>query len=251
MTSPRQPDAWHGGRIPHDDPTREAARTQVYWSWLDSQPVRPTDARVLAQDGALTWIALISSDQADFEASHMRHSIGHSFGKYSAMGRLYSLRAPGGAPVATVLEVSGRIVHAREHHNARLGVEAQSCLERFAGRMGFEILQDKLPFDVRPDNAMPNTELRLCQREGLQAKAVAQLVLPGVLDAEEAEVLAQRLGGNCLDLEGAGLRSLVGLSGAEVEIIALVAADEIPGDGAPDLSSLIRRIDAGDPALGC
>ena len=145
-------------------------------------------------------------------------------------GRLYSLRAPDGSLAATALRSSGQVVHAREHHNARLGPEAQWHFEDFAGRIGSEIVPD---------------ELRFCRCEGLPAKSVSRLVLHGGFGPEEACQFAEALDGRRNDLDKVGIAPLVELDALEVEIVALVSTAESLCEGAPDLDTTMVEREGG------
>jgi hypothetical protein len=241
-------DGWNGGRRPLEDDAAEAARTAAYWDWLASAAVGD-DAPVVAWAGlGWRWARLTTPAQADYEARHMRHSIGHSWDKYSSFGELYSLRGPDDLPEATVLVSGGRVVHAREHENARLSPPNAAALESLAARMGWEIVPEPTPFDVLRDDGSPNTRLRYLHR-GRDGKAFGEAVFAGRLDAAQMEDLFRCLGGGFSPAD-AGLRDLradpADDAPHEVLSVKFVAA---PPTEATDAAGLHGRL-CGRPAPG-
>lgn len=195
-----------GGRMPLADPEAEAARTALYWAWLEQhQSDRRHAGRTVHEFADGGHVALLSEAQeADHEAARMRHSIGHSWTKYSAMGAIYGLRSASGESQATLLVIPprpgldpegsrGTVVHAREHRNARLSPANQMRLEDFAAVMRFEIRPDRLPFEVLGEPDAPNTRLEYLFREASGEKRFGLAVFAGRLDEGQIEDLASGL----------------------------------------------------------
>lgn len=163
MTSPRP-------RVPLEDKAAETLRKESYWAEVDAKIWAPAERQPVAAS-TLTHdlIEINTVEEADFEAFHMRHSIGHSWDHYSKMGEIYSIRNAAGFPLATLLVAAGMVVHARQAHNARLSPDLASVLENFAERFDWTVVPDRLPFDYFPlkaPAAMAGTTVTLIEREG-------------------------------------------------------------------------------------
>jgi hypothetical protein len=199
-------------RRPLQDADSEALRTDGYWdgywAWLDATRIVGDSASAVLDDaeGAGRWCRLRDSADADYEAFHMRHSIGHSWDKYATFGDVFSLRSANGIPAATVLVASGAAVHAREQDNARLSPANAAALARFAEAAGFVVRPDDLPFDVLWDEAAPNLRFRYVSRDAENRKEFGDVVLEGRLSREEVEGMARTL-----SRQGTFVPSAVGL----------------------------------------
>lgn len=189
-----RPPGWNDARSPLQDPAAEADRTAAYWAWIDDAEVQGATPPVATASNGGHWAQLLSADDADFEAAHMRHSIGHSWAKYSTMGEIYSLRSPQGIPEATVLVAGGVVIHAREHRNARLSSENMRALEDFATESGWAIKPDTLPFDVLQDEQAPNTKFVYLLRGGGNAKLFSEAVVAGHLTDRQIASMAEAMG---------------------------------------------------------
>ena len=163
----------------------------------------------------------------------MRHSIGHSWDKYSALGDIYSLRSGDDAPEATVLVADGVVVHAREHRNARLSPENMTHLLDFCSLKGFKHKPDALPFDFHENEGCPNTMLRALQRPPRGGKEFHEVVFPGRVTQEQVEELVR-----ALDIEmtvPAG--SCLSESYGDIELILLRHVDA-PADQSRDVDEV-------------
>jgi hypothetical protein len=140
------PRTWPEGRRPLADEARDAERRERYWSWNEATGPRPgpdSAPRVAAAPDGRAWHRLGDPLQADFEASHMRHSIGYNWDHYSAMGEILSLRSEG-LPEATVLVADGTVVHARRRENAPLLPADLAAVRALAGTWGWAVLDPDL-----------------------------------------------------------------------------------------------------------
>jgi hypothetical protein len=217
-------------RQPLSDWTSESARTQAYWSWLEAKAasVRDGSLDVAHAFGGGRWVRLSSAGDADYEAKHIRHSIGHSWDRYSKIGEIYSLRDEDNLPLATVLvqDVAGAkvVVHAREHENARLSVANMAALEAFAESRDYRISQEPLPFDFFDDDG-PSTAVKYFHRAPDGAKTFSTVVLGGRLTRQQATQMAATLAdGRLFDPRRVGLASLrhgTGHDPADHEIVTV------------------------------
>ena len=133
---------WDEDRRPLPDETDDALRRARYWEWSGRfGPELGPDAapRVAAAPDGRAWHRLGDPDQADFEAFHMRHSIGYNWAHYSGMGEILSLRADG-IPQATILVADGTVVHARRRENAPLEPADLAALDALAAERGWSVL---------------------------------------------------------------------------------------------------------------
>lgn len=188
---------WTGPRTPYADPVEEAARTEAYWAWLDAQETFQECAFVGdAEHGKGTWRQLTTADQADYEAREMRHSIGHSWDKYSAMGEIYSYRNMIDVPQMTVMVINNVVVHAREHQNTRLSVNNLVTLMMAAHEKGWAVKPDRFRmeamFDASPEAV--NTQLVCVQRDDNNAKTFFTTVLTGTFSEADAQALHDAFG---------------------------------------------------------
>lgn len=223
---------WTGGREPLANPDAESARVVAYWAWLQGAEVRPGAARAVPATNGGHWVALDSPADADFEARHMRHSIGHSWDKYSSLGHVISLRDIHGKPQATILVAGDVVVHAREQENARLSVDNMRALNAFAAVRGLTVKDDTLPFDSWDGDA-PNTELRFLHRSHDNHKEFARVVFEGRLTTTEIMEIANSSSGRSILPEPLGLPDLRGGNTADLE----TAWHEIQAIGATALPS--------------
>jgi len=186
---------WTQGRSPLEDPAAEDARVDAYWQWLEVSTGRDphADFAGYAIHAPLLWRKIETPAQADHEAWHMRHSIGHSWDKYSALGDIYSLRREGDTPEATVLVVEGLVVHAREHRNARLSPDNKTHLLDFCRLKGFEFKPDPLPFDFHQNDGCSNTMLRALRRQADGSKDFHEVVFSGRATESQVEELVRAL----------------------------------------------------------
>lgn len=180
---------WPGARSPVSDMAGEEQRVSAYWRWLDGHFRADTEHQQRhALDGGWSWVSLDNEESADYEAMHMRHSIGHSWRKYSSMGDIFSLRDPTNNPQATALIDYGKaqIIHAREHHNARLSeanYERMVHLAHFRG-LGIApehhaVLGRDPAFECWASGTGPNTRVEYLSRDRDNRKVFAEAVFPG------------------------------------------------------------------------
>lgn len=230
---------WTQGRAPLQDPEAETARVDAYWQWLESSQKRDPQASFAgyAVHAPLLWRKIETAYQADHEAWHMRHSIGHSWDKYSALGDIYSLRSGDKAPEATVLVADGVVVHAREHRNARLSPENMTHLLDFCSLKGFEHKPDALPFDFHENEGCPNTMLRALRRPPGGGKEFHEVVFPGRATQGQVELLVEALqiemtvpAGSCLPESFGDLE------------LALVRHVDLPADQDRDVEELFNDL---------
>lgn len=184
-----------GTRVPLDDPEAEEIRKEAYWRRLDADGPPIDRARTIGEgaDG-WRWVVLADAADADFEAYHMRHSVGHSWGRYSAFGTIFGLRSPDGIPKATVLMAGNAAVHAREERNARLSPENEARLEAFAAAGGWTVRKDELPFEAF-DGPGANTLVRFLVRDVSNRKTHGVAVMPGRPGAGAVVRAASSVGG--------------------------------------------------------
>ena len=213
-------------RFPEDEPQAEHERVTAYWEWLENN-VSPDNSRPVFRIGNNTWKRLHTPEDADFEARHMRHSIGHSWDKYSAFGYIFSLRAADNTPQATILVRGNDVVHAREHCNARLSEESMSALRTFCFYAGFVIVPDEHPFEVWTGDE-ENTCITYMRRTS-HGKEFTSLVLPGGISEQEIHTMTSC--GSALftpadaGLPGEGVHELVSVGSTEKEADVGVSAD--------------------------
>lgn len=200
MTSASQITSWDHPRYPEEDNSVEEERTGIYWEWLDDQE-SPGDA--MAEFSTYIpeqpiWVRkLTDPEHADYEAAHMRHSIGHSWGKYSSAGEIYSLRTDDERPLATVMVSEGVVVHARGQFNTRLDAVAARALEQLCQLKGWSQHPDPLEFDhyidpyIGPDEE--NTLMRIARRGEQGEVTISEHVLEGSLDQDQASRLSDYL----------------------------------------------------------
>lgn len=218
---------WNGPRVPLSDEVDENERKAAYWAYLDAAAAEGAvvDSASHVADAAEGghWVRLVSAADADFEALHMRHSIGHSFGKYGAFGEIFSLRSADGLPQATVLFSGGEAVHAREHQNARLSDGNMAELAAFAASMGMTVRAEP-SFDLLAwDEAAANTRLDYLHRGPDGIKTFGSVVIAGRATEGMATDLAAALpGGRRFLPEAVGMTDLRASGGDPLhEIVAL------------------------------
>lgn len=191
---------WTGPRAPYADPVEEAARTEAYWVWLDEQPAQIGDAANFADADYRggRWRQITTSDEADYEARAMRHSIGHSWDKYSGFGDIYSFRNADDVPQMTILVADGVVVHAREHRNARLSKQNRETLMIRAEDMGWDVKPDRFRFEVMTDEDAKanNTRVVFVQRGESNAKTFFTIVVRGRFTADQAQAAHDEFGRN-------------------------------------------------------
>lgn len=223
---------WTEARRPAEDPREEERRKAAYWDWL-SRTAATLTARGAAVAPAThgSWHRLTSPQDADFEAVHMQHSIGHSWDLYSGFGDLYSLRDADGIPQATVLVSDGVVVHAREQQNARLSPENLAELRAFAAERGWAVKPDPLRFDTLFGNDGPNTRVTLVERRP-EGKRFLAFTVAGRMSPEQA-------------------REVHDAFGADPDAPATVSAQDVPvlpdWDGAGTLEVLSVRYVSEEP----
>ncbi len=119
---------WGEGRTPLPDDEADARRRARYWAWSGTQvPVDPAPPLGALVPG-YTCHAVATPAQADFEAWHMRHSVGYDFDHYSRMGDILSLRRDG-VPCVTALVADATVVHAVGPGNAMITDEDRAVLQ--------------------------------------------------------------------------------------------------------------------------
>jgi hypothetical protein len=212
---------WKEFRKPLDDERDEDARVASYWQWLAAQDVGtlPRGTQV-DRFGSKTVVRLAGPKDADYEAAHMDHSIGHSWDKYSALGTIFSIRNADGRPEATFLVSGSKVVHARERFNARLSAGNRYVLSQMAFFYDWSVVEDRLPFDAFLDGHGPNTMVRYCARTVDNRIEKGEAVFAGAaVDAEIAALAASVDGAGGFD------PSIIGL--AEIEAGGRVAQHEI------------------------
>lgn len=132
---------WDEDRRPLPAEADDALRRARYWEWSArvGPDLGPDDAPRIATAGdGRAWHILAHAGQADFEAFHMRHSIGYNWDHYSGLGEIYSLRSDG-VPQATFLVADGVVVHARRAQNAPLEPADHSALSTLAAERGWRV----------------------------------------------------------------------------------------------------------------
>ncbi len=182
----------------------EDQRVQAYWDYINEhsdQIIESTTNRGVflrrADDHKL--YRLYTANDADFEALHMQHSIGYNWGLYSNQGQIFSIRHTG-LPQATIMVTNGKVVHAREHQNARLSPELMNVLERFASGFGWEIIPDKYEFDFRSGPG-ENTRIRYCIRT--PEKIFNEVIIPHRIVEDDIAMISS--GGRYFDPDVWGL----------------------------------------------
>lgn len=188
--------SWDHPRYPDEDDSVEEERTGIYWEWLDGQEA-PGDA--MAEFSTYIpeqpiWVRKITEpEHADYEAAHMRHSIGHSWAEYNSTGDIYSLRTDDERPLATVMVSEGVVVHARGQFNTRLDAVAARALESLCQLKGWSQHPDPLEFDHYIDPYIArdeeNTLMRVARRGDQGEVTISEHVLEGALDPDQASRL--------------------------------------------------------------
>lgn len=228
---------WTQGRSPLEDPAAEDARVEAYWKWLEATTGRDRLAAFAgyAVHAPLLWRKIETPTQADHEAWHMRHSIGHSWDKYSAVGDIYSLRSGDDKPEVTVLVADGVVIHAREHRNARLSPENMTHLLDFCILKGFEHKPDALPFDFHENEGCPNTMLRALRRQTDGAKDFHQVVFSGRATESQVEELIRAMDIEMTVPAGSCLPESYG----DLELVVIRHVD-LPADQERDIDELFK-----------
>jgi hypothetical protein len=230
---------WTQGRIPFADSEAETSRVDAYWQWLEASQERDPQASFAgyAVNAPLLWRKIDTAAQADYEAWHMLHSIGHSWDKYSSLGDIYSLRSGDDEPEATVLVADGVVVHAREHRNARLSPENCSHLLDFCQLKGFVIKPDALPFDFHENDGCPNTMLRALRRPPEGGKEFHEVVFAGRATKDQVEDLVRALDSETMVPAGSCLPESCG----ELEVVVLRHVDT-PATADRDTNALFEEM---------
>ena len=228
---------WTQGRIPFADSEAETSRVDAYWQWLEASQERDPQASFAgyAVNAPLLWRKIDTAAQADYEAWHMLHSIGHSWDKYSSLGDIYSLRSGDDEPEATVLVADGVVVHAREHRNARLSPENCSHLLDFCQLKGFVIKPDALPFDFHQNDGCPNTMLRALRRPPAGGKEFHEVVFAGRATEGQVEDLVRAMDVEVTVPAGCCLSESCG----DIELILLRHVDA-PADQSRDVDEVFN-----------
>lgn len=223
--------AFPHSRVPLDCRKAEEARTTAYWRWLEGVPAAVCGkGRHISNisDGG-HWSLLETASDADFEALHMRHSIGHSWEKYSGVGYIYSLRSAYGIPQATILVKDDAVVHAREHENARLSEANMHALETLAAEMGWIVIVEGRVFDSHEDGDATATRIRYLKRYGTNEKTFATVVLDGRLNEKQINDVSRAVGNhNEFDPDIYGFERLAEGQGADHEIQSVCLVCDAP-----------------------
>ena len=132
---------WDGGRRPIPGDQEDAARRAEYWEWSEAAGDLPEGGAEMVSyaPGNCHWAKLENAVQADYEARHMRHSIGYNWDHYTAMGQILSLRSQNMIPWVTILVAENRVVHARRAANAPLGLHDLRALRALARAKGWTV----------------------------------------------------------------------------------------------------------------
>lgn len=223
-----RPSEWEGFRSPDPDATVEAERTGRYWDWLDAQeaPGEAVAEFVTYLANEPLWVRkLTSSAHADHEAHHMRHSIGHSWTKYSGLGDIFSIRSEGEVPQATILVAGNEVIHARGAYNLRLSEEMQSALHVLCDMRGWTIRPEQRKFDHFYDGEEPNTLIRTAIRLEDGSIGLQETVLEGILMPDQADIVEDGLDEQGRFNPGA-LEELFGDPGVRAEFICIASTSE-------------------------
>ncbi len=217
-------------RTPVEDGQYENERTVAYWNWLESAYDNCTsNSEPIALDHTGLELHQLKNDHdADFEAIYMSHSIGHSWGKYSALGDIYSIREPYGRPLVTLLVIDGVVVHAREDHNAALSEKNQGTLTRFADSQEWQIRAEP-PFLVSLSDEQ-NTAINYCFREAdSNRKYFGRVVFSGRPSQEALKAKLSEFPTCVIDLKSWGLTPLSPTNPGRYELLSIQSTDE-PAD---------------------
>ena len=222
-----------GSRYPLNDANEEAARTEGYWRWLDGAELGADMPEVAdtTPDGG-RWVKLNTWVDADYEARHMRHSIGHSWDYYAKTGNIFSLRDSQNRPLATVLVIFDAnrnhvAIHAREHENARLSPANLLALRRFGARANFDVSSDAGPFDAFLVQDAPNTRFKYLLRGDGPEKTFGSVVLADRFTPDDAVALAGGLRNGKFDPDALGFPRFGG-AGCDHEVLSMRHVVEQP-----------------------
>lgn len=219
---------FHLPRVPYDNDQQDQMRTQAYWTWLQKNDGSIKDNSFLETtltDGK-KWVRLLNANDADYEASFMGHSIGHSWDKYSKFGDIYSLRSVDNHPLATILVSNNSVVHAKEHNNANLSQKNNKYLQYFCTQMNFKVSHNDHSFDYYADEEKPNTGLRYFVRVNEELKIFEQCVLKGQLSAAQIEIMKKHSAQ--IDCKHDKLVCIPGYENVECELQLIYHTDELP-----------------------
>ena len=140
MEIPEGPRLWDEARRPLASWPDELERNARYWEWLDANPPPEVPLRRLGEFENKVALEIDGPAAADFEAFHMRHSIGYSWDHYSAQGRIISFRDTEGLPDFTALVEDGVVIHARGQDNASLTSDQVDSLDAACEALGWSRL---------------------------------------------------------------------------------------------------------------
>lgn len=241
-------------RLPLAELGDESARTQGYWDWLEAKGAIDGSKMLERLSNRSEWRELRSASDADFEAFTMRHSIGHSWDRYSAMGRILSFRNPAGKPEFTALLADGVFVHVREHRNARLANVNRTALDEFAERNCLEVAPEQPGFDCFDRGEGSNTRIRYLQRECDNSKKFGELVVEGRLHEDAIRRIRDTTDERGSFDAGRGGLPLLSEAPEGYELLCIDFVDSVPGhpllaaaafalawDQAPDSSASFNR----------
>lgn len=210
-------------RIPALSEQQEMKRVSQYWKYLDAKSSNIIDSSL---DLGAGWHKLRNEDDADYEAWYMKHSIGHSWDKYSKIGDIYSMRDHNNIPEVTILVKDGVIIHAREERNIRLSPEHMERMKQFAKKMDFIIQPDEFEFDVWLDNESQNTAIRYLYRSP-DGNKIMQVVMEGRISQDDIENIASNLeNGRYFRSEDVGLPHIA--NGVTNELLMIEHTSETP-----------------------
>lgn len=175
-------------RFPENNELKENKRKAQYWKYLSQ--IKLNDTAV--DTGIKGWKQLKTEDDADYEASFMKHSIGHSWSKYSNIGDIFSYRDHNNIPKVTILVKNNEIIHAREERNIRLSKENIKSLHEFAKQMNFKVSLEPYEFDFFLNDNDINTKIVYLLRKD-NKNHIHSIILEGQLNEYDMQTIHNNL----------------------------------------------------------
>ena len=175
-------------RFPENNSEKENKRKTQYWKYLKQAKLNDNSIETKVKG----WKQLLTENDADYEASFMQHSIGHSWLKYSSIGNIFSLRDKNNIPQVTILVKDNKIIHAREEKNIRLSKENIISLNNFAKQMNYQISLEAYEFDFFLNDDDINTKIIYLLRKD-NKNHIYSIILDGQLNENDIHIIHENL----------------------------------------------------------
>lgn len=131
---------WSEQRFPLEDDAQDLARINRYWEWLKQNNHNSCKPDVVARLPDYNLVVIKNSEEADFEAFYMNHSVGFNWIKYSQMGQIFSIRDTNNYPEATLLVRDKTVVHARSKNNEPINDRLFDIIDYFAKQLQWKMI---------------------------------------------------------------------------------------------------------------